>query len=257
VNCQFVDDSRALKQVLLDLVKADREQRKTGAYLASLLVKTYKDYSLLHRLSWITSDNVTVNDTLIRTVEAHIRSLGIMNLTEKTRRLRCISYIINLTTQAFIFSDNAEAAGIAYTRAELSQLDNQLNNESLISIEATDGGLVKQPALQKLRALAVTLRDGRFWQAFKTIVKSFPELPSAVPKILGETCWNGWLLMIEEAFQTRPILDVLLARYYDSLELMILSDEDWRLLRYITDFLAPFKKVTKKSEGYKTTLDSF
>jgi hypothetical protein len=125
-----------------------------------------------------------------------------------------------------LFSDNTEAAEIAYTRAELSQLDNQLNNESLVSIEATDGGLVKQPVLQKLRALAVVLRDDRFWQAFKTILKSFPELPSAVPKIPGETRWNGWLLMIEEAFQTRPILDVLLARYHDSLEQMILSDKD-------------------------------
>jgi hypothetical protein len=63
--------------------------------------------------------------------------------------------------------------------------------------------------------------------------------------------------MIEEAFQTRPILDALLARYHDSLELMILSDEDWRLLRHIVDFLAPFKEVTKKSEGHKITLDSF
>jgi hypothetical protein len=116
-----------------------------------------------------------------------MRSLGITNWTEKTRRLRCIGHIINLTTQAFMFSDNDEAAEIAYTRAELSQLDNQLDNESLVSMEATDGGLVKQPALQKLRALAVTLRDDRFWQAFETIAKSFPELPSVVPKIPGET----------------------------------------------------------------------
>jgi hypothetical protein len=200
VNCQFVDDSGALKQVLLDLVEVDGEQRKTGAYLTSLLVKTCEDYSLLHRLGWITSDNVTVNDALVRTVEAHMRSLGITNWTEKTRRLRYISHIINLITQAFLFSDNAEAAEIAYTRAELSQLDNQLDNESLVNIEATNGGLVKQPVLQKLRALAVALRDDRFWQAFKTIAKSFPELPSAVPKIPGETRWNGWLLMIEEAF---------------------------------------------------------
>jgi hypothetical protein len=63
--------------------------------------------------------------------------------------------------------------------------------------------------------------------------------------------------MIEEAFQTRPILDALLARYHDSLELMVLSDEDWRFLRHIADFLALFKEVTKKSKGYETTLDSF
>lgn len=254
VNCQFVDGYGVLRQVLLDLVEVDGEQRKTGAYLASLLIKTCQDYSLLHRLGWITSDNVTVNDTLVRSIEAHMRSSGIANWTEKTRRLRCIGHIINLATQAFMFADNAEAAEIAYTRAELSQLDNQLDNESLVSMESTNDGLVKQPALQKLKALAVALREDRFWQAFKTVARSFPELPSAVPKVPGET---RWLLMIEEAFQTRPILDALLARCHDSLELMILSDEDWRLLKHIAEFLTPFKEVTKKNEGHKAALDSF
>jgi hypothetical protein len=66
VNCQFVDEYGVLRQVLLDLVEVDGEQRKTGAYLASLLIKTCQDYSLIHRLGWITSDNVTVNDKLVR-----------------------------------------------------------------------------------------------------------------------------------------------------------------------------------------------
>jgi hypothetical protein len=46
-----VDEKGVLRQVLLDLVEVDGEQRKTGAYLASFLVKIYQDYSLLHRLS--------------------------------------------------------------------------------------------------------------------------------------------------------------------------------------------------------------
>jgi hypothetical protein len=141
----------------------------------------------------------------------YMRNSGITNWTEKTCRLRCISHIINLATQAFMFADNAEAAEITYTRAELSQLDNQLNNESHVSMESTDMGLVQQRALLKLKALAVATRDNRFWQAFKSIAKSFPELPLTIPKVPGETRWNGWLLMIGEAFQTRPILDALLA----------------------------------------------
>jgi hypothetical protein len=63
--------------------------------------------------------------------------------------------------------------------------------------------------------------------------------------------------MIEEAFQIRPILDALLARYHDSFELMVLADEDWRLLKHVADFLTPFKEVTKKNEGHNTTLDNF
>jgi hypothetical protein len=42
-----------------------------------------------------------------------------------------------------MFADNTEAAEIAYMRAELSQLDNQLDNESLVSMESTDMGLVQ------------------------------------------------------------------------------------------------------------------
>lgn len=37
---------------------------------------------------------------------------------------------------------------------------------------------------------------------------------------------------------------------------MMLSDEDWRLLEHIADFLTPFKEVTRKNEGHNTTLDS-
>jgi hypothetical protein len=40
VNCQFVDEYGVLRQVLLDLIEVDGEQRKTGTYLASLLIKT-------------------------------------------------------------------------------------------------------------------------------------------------------------------------------------------------------------------------
>jgi predicted enzyme involved in methoxymalonyl-ACP biosynthesis len=76
-----------------------------------------------------------------------MRNFDIIDWTEKTRRLRYIGHIINLATQAFMFANDTEAAEIAYARAEISQLDNQLDNESLISMEATDNGLVKQPAL--------------------------------------------------------------------------------------------------------------
>ncbi|KAI1507615.1 hypothetical protein Ptr86124_013472, partial [Pyrenophora tritici-repentis] len=53
---------------------------------------------------------------------------------------------------------------------------------------------------------------------FKTLAKGFPECPATIPKIPGETRWNGWLLMIEEAFRTRPILNALYTRYPDALE---------------------------------------
>jgi hypothetical protein len=51
VNVQFVDRNGQLVQALLDLVDVDGEESKTGAYLATLLIQTIKDYNLGSRLS--------------------------------------------------------------------------------------------------------------------------------------------------------------------------------------------------------------
>jgi hypothetical protein len=77
VNVQFVDRNGQLVQLLLDLVDVNGEESKTGAYLATLLIQTIKDYNLGSRLDWITSDNVGVNDTLVRAIEAFMQAEGI------------------------------------------------------------------------------------------------------------------------------------------------------------------------------------
>jgi hypothetical protein len=168
-----------------------------------------------------------VNDTLVRAIEAFMRAEGISYWTEKTRRLRCIGYIINLATQAFMFATNEEAAELAYERVRLAQLESDgTESYSGSDYDVADDALVEHPTLAKLRSLAVILHDDKFNQAFKRLAKGFPECPSAIPKIPSETRWNGWLLMIKEAFRTRPILDMLCARYVDALELVVLTDDD-------------------------------
>jgi hypothetical protein len=77
VNVQFVDCNRQLIQLLLNLIEVDSEECKSRAYLATLLIQTIKEYNLSTRLSWITSNNVRVNDTLIRTIKTFIRVEGI------------------------------------------------------------------------------------------------------------------------------------------------------------------------------------
>jgi hypothetical protein len=180
-----------------------------------------------------------------------MRTEGITYWTEKTRRLRCIGYIINLATQAFMFATNNEAAELAYERAKLTQLGSDgTESYSGSDYDIADTALANHPALAKLRSLAVILRDDKFNQAFKQLSRSFPECPATIPKIPGETRWNGWLLMIEEAFRTRPILNALFARHADALELVVLTSDDWALLEHVHNFLVPFKEVTLKAEGH-------
>jgi hypothetical protein len=50
VNVQFVDCNGQLIQLLLDLIEVDSEECKSGAYLATLLIQTIKEYNLSTRL---------------------------------------------------------------------------------------------------------------------------------------------------------------------------------------------------------------
>jgi hypothetical protein len=80
VNIQFVDCNGQLIQLLLDLIEVDGEECKSGAYLATLLIQTIKEYNLSTRLGWIccemTKDTLNWSDTtclifylLVRTVQ--------------------------------------------------------------------------------------------------------------------------------------------------------------------------------------------
>jgi hypothetical protein len=84
---------------------------------------------------------------------------------EKTRRLRYISHIINLAIQAFMFSVDAEAAEIAYSRADLLQLNDgtDIASYSGSSYDIAKHTLAKHLAASKLRNLAVALRDDKYY----------------------------------------------------------------------------------------------
>jgi carbonic anhydrase len=92
-----------------------------------------------------------------------------------------------------MFATNEEAAELAYGRAKLSQLESDTASYSGSNYDIADT-FAKHPTLAKLRSLAVILRDDKFNQAFKRLSKGFPEYPITIPKIPGETRWNGWLL---------------------------------------------------------------
>jgi hypothetical protein len=50
VNVHLVDSNGLLVQLLLDLVEVNGEERKSGAYLATLLIQTIEEYNLTPRL---------------------------------------------------------------------------------------------------------------------------------------------------------------------------------------------------------------
>jgi hypothetical protein len=104
-----------------------------------------------------------------------MRANGYTHWQEKTRRLRCIGHIINLATQGFMFSVDAEAAEIAYSRADLSQLNDDTDTATYSgsSYHIAEHTLAKHSAVSKLRSLAVALRDDKYNQALRSLLKAF------------------------------------------------------------------------------------
>jgi hypothetical protein len=65
---------------------------------------------------------------------------------------------------------------------------------------------------------------------------------------------NGWNLVIEEAFETRPVIAQLIDRYLE-LENHRFTADDWATLKATKDFLYPFWEVTLHTKDKDVTLD--
>lgn len=200
INAQWVDEQGQIQRALLAL--PELTQGHAGEDVAPHIVATLKMYDIERKLGFITADNATANDTLCRAVERSMCSQGIQ-WSAATQRLRCLGHIINIATQAFMFAKDPEAVDIAAQRTA-----NTLSvEESIASLSQTqDQGWRRAPALQKLYDFAVDLRTLRYHGEFK-------RLAGKVIKIPGQTRWNGWYLMIQEAFETRPVIAQLIDRY--------------------------------------------
>ena len=77
----------------------------SGANMAEQVVQIIKDYNLIDKIGYFVLDNATNNDTCL---EETFDALS-LEVQVKTRRLRCLGHVINLTAQAFLYGENAEA----------------------------------------------------------------------------------------------------------------------------------------------------
>jgi hypothetical protein len=84
----------------------------------------------------------------------------------------------------------------------------------------------------------------------------WPHCPQTLHTISGETRWNGWFLLIRQAFNIRPVLDAFYRRFGDELDDIALTSTEWKLLEYTYSFLQPFHQATVLAESDKTTLYS-
>src|SRR6266576_2976196 len=72
----------------------------------------------------------------------------------------------------------------------------------------------------------------------------------------NKMCWNSWYKIILVALELRAAIGKYQEEYINKFNKEdILNATDWKALESIRDFLQPFERVIKETEGNYTTLD--
>lgn len=72
----------------------------------------------------------------------------------------------------------------------------------------------------------------------------------------NETRWNSWYRMIIVGLQLRAAITQYQEDFYSEFDHEdLLNPADWKALADARDFLQPFDRVTKETEGDNSTLD--
>jgi hypothetical protein len=87
-------------------------------------------------------------------------------------------------------------------------------------------------------------------------IARFKELVGRMILIDNRTRWNSWYEMLLVLLNLRPVIEKYCSDYKDKLKGDLLSFADWKKLRTIKDFLAPFTRATLAAEGDSISINS-
>jgi hAT family C-terminal dimerisation region len=250
---QFVEEgTKEIRQALLalpELPGLDGPGSHSGAEQWKLLQSVLEDYDIWQRVGYVTGDNHGSNDVLCRELSEFLRSKD-QNWPAKHHRVRCHGHVINLIVQAFLFMDSKEAVEEACTQIE--NLDGASYDMDMIEAwkRNKDLGWRQMGPLGKVHNTAVHIRsDNHRYNQFK----------KRAGRVLGldnDTRWNSWFLLLNVTLEKQEHVKWYQDRHWDSLKDDYLTPEDWQTLHDTRDFLQPFWKITRLTEGHRTTLDS-
>ena len=243
ITARFVHNN-SLKKALLALPELGVSHR--GEVVSDEFLEAVQFYNIVHKLGYITCDNASSNDTMVRSISQQARSHG-FEWNERWRRIRCAGHVINLTVQAFLFANNKEAVKYALDRAKEQGVE---VDESFI--EKQDGAsFCKIPPMNTLHKLVVAIRSST------RRYNEFLQLAGRTIPADNDTRWNSWYSMLQVACDLRASITTFCTNYDAEFQQYLLSGSDWSLLQQVRDFLHPFFMVTKSLEGDQVTFDKY
>ena len=223
-----------------------------GEEQASVFLEVVDEYGLRDRVGFLTMDNASSNDKLLR----HI-AYGISDFDPELRRVRCNGHIINLAVQSFLFApktlkrnqsqeDEDEAIDLAILETQVpvaAEKQSQMTREKLAEEWRKHG------VLGKLHNLNGWYRSstGRYQEFVRKVGRAIP--------LDNETRWNSWAVQVAVALSKRKEINNWQEDHHNELGEDRLEFTDWQELQQIDQFLQPFKSATKGTEGEKNSLD--
>jgi hypothetical protein len=132
---------------------------------------------------------------------------------------------------------------------ELESYDKQDQSEEFIDKEARRIKFRLLGPLGQAHNIVVHIRGspGR--------IEEFKTLASRMIPMDNHIRWNSWYNMLVVLLNLRPCVEKYCQDHEDELEDDILTFQDWKKLRMIKDFLAPFSRATLFTEGDSTSID--
>ncbi|KAJ3480658.1 hypothetical protein NLG97_g8021 [Lecanicillium saksenae] len=107
VCAQWVDKDYKLRKALLSLPECTESH--SGDAQTDVVISTLEKYGVQTRLGWHTGDNAASNDPCLESIQRKLMSRHKITYDAKSRRIRCIAHIINLSLQAALLASSKEA----------------------------------------------------------------------------------------------------------------------------------------------------
>ncbi|KAF5332789.1 hypothetical protein D9611_005171 [Ephemerocybe angulata] len=234
------------------------EGSHTGENIGKVFVRVLEEIRCLHKISTITLDNASNNNTAMDKIHEELERLKIPFDTVGNR-IRCFPHIINLAVKAGL--------------AQLTQLDffdPEITGDEELELLAADlryKQILNVDIIKKVRDLVRFIRDsGQRRDDFERVTKLGNEDKSHLDdegtplrlRVVGllkdvDTRWSSTFLMIDRVLEMRPAIKKFfeLDKYQYKAELN-LSLEEYAILNDIRRFLQVFHATQELVSGEKT-----
>jgi hypothetical protein len=239
ICAHFTSYDQKKQKALLALQKVPGH---SGEDQFSILLPVLQDYGITHKLGAIIADNATPNNVLCRTIEAHMRDKEGKEWVANDWRIRCIGHIINLVVQAFLFANVIDLD-------ELGSYDQEEEDRELIDDEERKAKFRLLGPLGQGHNIVVHIRGS------SARTEHFRKLAGRMIPMDNRTRWNSWYNMLLILLELKQKVEKYCEDYESEVEKDLLSFADWKKLRTIKDFLAPFERATLSTEGDSVSID--